>query len=108
MAFKVWDEVQETTITTGTTDFNLAGAVPNYQQFSDFMSNNDTTYYTAKLNTQWETGIGTYSSGSNSLVRTTVLTSSSSGSKVSFSAGTKTVICGPISAGQAAVVGATL
>lgn len=95
MAFVLRDFVQETSVTTGTSDFDLAGAVTNYIQFGDFMSDGDTTFYSAKLGAAWETGIGTYVLASNRLQRTTVLSSSSGGTtKVTFAAGTKTVICG--------------
>ncbi len=99
MSFKLWDFVQETTVTTGTSDFDLAGEVTNYVPFSTYMSNGDTTLYSTKLGSQWETGIGTYVSASNRIERTAVLSSSEGGTtKVTFAAGTKTIICGPISA----------
>lgn len=98
MSFKLWDFVQETTVTTGTSDFDLAGEVTNYVPFSTYMSNGDTTLYSTKLGSQWETGIGTYVSASNRIERTAVLSSSEGGTtKVTFAAGTKTIICGPIS-----------
>jgi hypothetical protein len=41
----------------------------------------------------WEVGIGTYTSSGTTLSRTTVLSSSSGGSLINFSAGTKNVFC---------------
>ena len=91
MALVVKDRVKETSTTTGTTDFVLAGAVSGFQAFST-IGNTNTTYYCAVNGTEWEVGIGTYSTTGPTLARTTVL-ASSTGSKVSFSAGTKTIFC---------------
>jgi hypothetical protein len=93
MAFKVQDFIKETSSTSGTGDLACGGAVTNYSSFASYLSNNDTTIYAASLGTQWETGIGTYNSGTNAIARTTILTSST-GTIVSFSGGIKTLICG--------------
>lgn len=87
MALKVRDRVKETTTTTGTGTITLAGAVTGFRTFSSVLSDNDTTYYAIVGDTQFEVGLGTYSS--NTLARTTVLSSSNSNSAVSFSTGTK-------------------
>ena len=94
MAFVLADRVQETSTTAGTGSFTLAGAASGFQTFSAGIGNGNTTYYTITLQggTEWEVGIGTYTSAGNTLSRDTVL-SSSTGSKVSFSAGTKNVFC---------------
>jgi hypothetical protein len=57
------------------------------------MSVGDTCYYSIQGQTtsEWEVGLGTYSSA-NTLTRTTVYSSSNSGSAVTFSAGTKNVM----------------
>ena len=89
MALKVRDRVKETTTTTGTGTITLAGAVTGFRTFSSVLSDNDTTYYAIVGDTQFEVGLGTYSS--NTLARTTVLSSSNSNSAVSFSTGTKNV-----------------
>jgi hypothetical protein len=65
----------------------LGGAVTGFQSFS-VIGNNNTTYYTIAGTSQWEVGIGTYYGGT--LARDTVL-SSSTGSKIDFSAGSKDV-----------------
>jgi hypothetical protein len=95
MALILKDRVKETTTTTGTSDFALGGAVTGYQAFSAAIGNANTTYYAVYLNggTEWEVGIGTYSSSGNTLARTTILASSNSGSIVTFSAGTKQIWC---------------
>ena len=92
MAFVLADRVKETTTTTGTGTVTLAGASAGYQSFSA-IGNANSTYYTiaAQTGTEWEVGIGTYTSSGTTLSRTTVLSSSNSGSLVNFSAGTKDV-----------------
>jgi hypothetical protein len=92
MALVIDDRVRETTTVTGTNDATLLGAVTGFQAFS-VIGNGNTTYYTISDQSggNWEVGIGTYSSIGPTLERTTVLTSSNSGSKVSFPAGTKDV-----------------
>jgi hypothetical protein len=85
------DRVKETTAVTSTGTATLLGAVAGYQSFSAIGTGN-TCYYTiaAQAGTEWEVGIGTYTSP-NQLSRDTVLSSSNSGSLVNFSAGTKDV-----------------
>ena len=92
MAFVLADRVKETTTTTGTGTVTLAGASAGYQSFSAIGDTN-TTYYTiaAQTGTEWEVGIGTYTSSGTTLARTTVISSSNAGSLVNFSAGTKDV-----------------
>lgn len=100
MAFLTSDRVMETATTTGTGSFTLAGAVAGFRAFSSVCSTNDTFPYTIEAvdgsnvpTGDWECGIGTYS-GSNTLARTTVLSSSNSNAAVSFSAGTKRCFIG--------------
>lgn len=90
MAFVVADRVRETSTTTGTGAFTLAGAVIGYQSFSSAIGNGNTTYYAISnpgIN-EWEVGIGTV--GAGTLTRTTIL-ASSTGSAVSFTSGSKDV-----------------
>ena len=56
------------------------------------------------LTSEWEVGIGTYTSSGTTLSRDTVLASSNSGSLVNFSAGTKDVFC-DYPAGRAVIGG---
>lgn len=90
MALVIADRVQETTTVTGTGTATLLGAVQGYQTFAA-VGNSNTTYYTIAGGTEWEVGLGTYTSAGTTLARTTVLSSSNSGSLVNFSAGTKNV-----------------
>jgi len=92
MALVLADRVRETTTTTGTGTVTLLGAFTGYQSFAA-VGNGNTTYYTIAHQTlsEWEVGIGTYTSAGTTLSRTTVLSSSNAGSLVTFSAGTKDV-----------------
>ena len=90
MALVLADRVQETTTTTGTGTVTLAGAATGYQTFAA-VGDGNSTYYTITGTTEWEVGIGTYTSSGTTLSRTTVLSSSNSGSLVNFSAGSKNV-----------------
>ena len=90
MALVVKDRVQETSTTTGTGTFTLAGAVSGFQSFS-VIGNANTTYYAIVGGTEWEVGLGTYTSSGTTLARNTILESSNGGTAVNFSAGTKNV-----------------
>jgi hypothetical protein len=90
MALVLADRVQETTTTTGTGTVTLAGAASGFQSFSA-VGDGNSTYYTIAGGAEWEVGIGTYTASGTTLSRTTVLSSSNSGSLVSLSAGTKSV-----------------
>jgi hypothetical protein len=85
------DRVRDTTTTTGTGTVTLSGTAPTgYQNFS-VIGNGNTTYYTINAGSQWEVGIGTYSSTGPTLARNTVLESSNGNALVDFAAGTKDV-----------------
>src|SRR6056300_1002347 len=92
MALVVNDRVKETSTTTGTGTFTLAGAVLGFETFSTAIGNTNTTYYSiVNENGEFEVGLGTV--GAGTLARTTILSSSNSDSAVNFSAGTKDVFC---------------
>jgi len=92
MAFVLADRVKDTTTTTGTGTITLSGTAPTgYQTFGSAIGNGNNTYYTITAGSEWEVGIGTYTSAGTTLSRTTVLASSAAGSLVTFSAGTKDV-----------------
>jgi hypothetical protein len=90
MALIVKDRVKETTTTTGTGTVTLAGPVTGFQSFAA-IGNGNTTFYTIAGGSEWEVGIGTYTSSGTTLSRDLVLESSNSGSLVNFSAGSKDV-----------------
>ena len=86
------DRVKETTTTTSTGSYTLAGAVGGYQAFS-VIGNGNTTYYAVTNGTDWEVGIGTYTLSGTVLSRDTILESSNSGNAVNWSAGVKEIFC---------------
>lgn len=110
MAFVLKDRVRETSTTAGTGTFTLAGAVTGYQAFSAIGDGNTTFYcIAAQAGTEWEVGIGTYTSSGTTLSRDTVLASSNSGNKVDFSAGTKDVfVTYPAGPAGTSIAGANL
>ena len=70
----------------------MAGAVTGFEAFSS-IGNSNTTYYVCTDGTDFEVGIGTYTSSGTTLARTTILESSNSDSAVSWSSGSKTIFC---------------
>lgn len=94
MAFNSFDRVRETTTVTGTGAATLLGAVSGFHAFSSATPDGDKFYYAIVHRTadEWEVGIGTYGSSGNTITRgATPISSSTFGSAVSFSAGTKDV-----------------
>jgi hypothetical protein len=92
MALVLKDRVKETSTTAGTGTLTLAGAVAGFQAFSA-VGNGNTTYYAIvdAATGDWEVGLGTYTSSGTTLSRTTVLSSSNSGSLVPFASNAKDV-----------------
>ena len=94
MALVLNDRVKETSTTTGTGTLNLSGAVSGFETFVAGVGDGNTTYY-AIVNRdadEWEVGLGTVTDAStDTLARTSVITSSNSDSATDFSAGTKDV-----------------
>ena len=95
MALVLNDRVKETTTTTGTGTLTLAGAVTGFETFAAGVGNSNTTYYAVTLpgTSEFQVGLGTLSSDSSTIARTTIISSSNSDSAVNFSAGTKTIFC---------------
>ena len=93
MALVVNDRVKETSTTTGTGTFTLAGAVTGFETFSSAIGNTNTTYYSIvnTTNGEFEVGLGTV--GAGTLSRDTIISSSNSDAAVDFAAGTKNVFC---------------
>jgi len=89
MALVLANRVQETTTTTGTGTVTLAGAMSGFQSFA-VVGNTNTTYYAITSGTDWEVGIGTYSTTGPTLARTTILSSSIGGGAITL-AGTSIV-----------------
>lgn len=84
MALVLADRVQQTGTANTTVSFTLSGSVTGYQSFA-VVGNGNTTYYAATDGSgNWEVGIGTYSTTGPTLTRTTILSSSNSGSAVTL------------------------
>jgi hypothetical protein len=90
MALVVKDRVKETSTTSGTGTLTLAGAASGFQAFSA-VGDGNTTYYAVIDGTNWEVGLGTYTSSGTTLARTTVLASTNSNNAVNFSSDSKDV-----------------
>ena len=80
------DRVKESSTTTGTGSILLAGAQTGFQSFQTAFTTGSTVYYCITDQINWEVGVGTFTTGPNTLARTTVLSSSNSGALVNFSA----------------------
>ena len=90
MALILKDRVKETSSSSGTGSITLSVAFPGYQTFNVAIASGSTVYYTihnltAGVDGEWEVGVGTFTSPAT-LSRDTVF-SSSTGSKVNFTAG---------------------
>tara|TARA_R100001460_G_scaffold39652_1_gene74491 strand:- start:3462 stop:3845 length:384 start_codon:yes stop_codon:yes gene_type:complete len=90
MTLVIGDRIKETTATTGTGTYTLAGAVTGFESFAT-VGNGNTTYYACTDGTDFEVGVGTYTSSGTTLARTTILQSSNSDNAVSWSSGSKTI-----------------
>ena len=89
MALVLLDRAQETATANTTVSFTMLGASTGFQSLAG-VGNTNITYYGASDGTNWESGIGTYSTTGPTLTRTTILASSNAGSAVTFT-GTVTV-----------------
>ncbi len=96
MAFALNDRVKETSTTTGTGTFDLAGAETGFESFVSGVGDGNQTYYAISNDgtNEFEVGIGTVTdAATDTLSRDTIISSSNSDALVDFSAGTKTVFC---------------
>ena len=85
MALALNDRVQQTGTANTTVSFTLSGSVTGFQTFA-VIGNGNTTYYSSFDATgNWEVGVGTYATSGPTLTRTTILSSSNSGTAVTFS-----------------------
>lgn len=94
MALAYADRVQETSTTTGTGTYSLAGAVAGFRTFVAGIGDTNICYYCATDNTDWEVGLGTVTdAATDTLSRTTILASSNAGAAVNWAAGTRNIFC---------------
>ena len=93
MALAIANRVKESTATTGTGTVDLGGAEVGFQTFVVGIGTGNTCHYLITDGVDWEVGIGTVTDAApDTLSRDTVIDSSNGGAKVSWGAGTKTVI----------------
>ena len=93
MALTLKDRIKETTTTSGTGTYTLAGAETGFEAFS-VVGDGNTTYYCCTDGSGFEIGIGTYTLSGTTLARTTILQSSNSDSAVDWASGsTRTIFC---------------
>ena len=96
MAHILKDRVKETTTTSGTSTIDLGGASDGFQSFLGAgYSDDDTAYYTIVNGNNWEVGLGTLSNSVTQMVRTTILTSSNSGSAISLTGSSEVFVTHP-------------
>jgi len=106
MALVVADRVQETAAAVTTVSFTLSGAVTGFRTFSAGIGANNTTYYSSTdASGNWEVGLGTLDSLATTLTRTTILSSSNSGSAVTFSGTVNVFVTYPASKAVTSTVG---
>lgn len=87
----VHDRIKEDSTSTGTGDFTLGGSLSGFKAFSDVFSVGDQTFYAIESDAgEFEVGRGTYS-GTNTLSRNEVFSSSNTDQLVNFIAGPKVV-----------------
>ena len=85
MALILADRVQQTGVANTTVSFTLSGTVTGFQSFA-VIGNGNTTYCSAfDPSGNWEVSICSYSTTGPTLTRTTIISSSNSGSAVTFS-----------------------
>lgn len=91
------DRVYETSTSTGTGSYTLAGAISGYRAFSAVCANGDTVRCFVEEvdgngvpNGGWEVGLYTWGTG-GTLARTTIEASSNSNAAVSWNAGTRRI-----------------
>lgn len=89
MALKYYDRVRQVSITTGTGSYILGSSVTGFEDFS-LVGNNNTCYYYATDGTDYEVGLGTFTTGPDTLSRDLILQSSNSNNAVSWT-GDKTI-----------------
>ncbi len=96
MALVINDRVKQTSTTIGTGTFSLGSVSQDFESFVSGIGNGNSTYYciTNTGSDEFEVGIGTVTdAATDTLSRTTVISSTNSDALVDFSAGEKDVFC---------------
>ncbi len=91
----VLTRAKETTTTTGTGTYSLAGTTTGFQTFVGAGGAGQQVYYAVEDGVNWEHGIGTVTDATpDTLARTSIIASSNGGAAVNWGAGTKNVFSG--------------
>lgn len=86
------DRVRETTTTTGTGTYNLAGAATGFQTFVAGVGDGGEAPYCCTDGTDWEVGVGTVTDAApDTLSRDTIIASSNGGAAVNWGSGSKDI-----------------
>ena len=96
MAFVLNDRVKQTSTSTGTGTINLTGTETGFETFVTGIGDGNSCFYAIANDgtSEFEVGIGTVTdAATDTLSRTTIISSSNSDNLVNFTAGTKTVFC---------------
>ncbi len=103
MTHHVASRIKETSATTGSGTYTLAGARSGFRAFVDAIASGAEVYvpYVAVLDDDFEYGIGRFATDTT-LVRVKVIESSNAGAAVNWGAGTKVIHMGHGGAGQLA------
>jgi hypothetical protein len=88
---KLYDLVEQTSTTTGTSGYVMSGTVTGRRAFSALTDGDLVPYGAVDDAGGYEFGFGTWSSGTSTLARTLVLNSSNSDAAVSWAAGTRRI-----------------
>ena len=96
MALVINDRVKETSTTTGTGTFSLAGAQTGFDTFVAGIGSTNTTYYAIynQGTTEWDVGLGSVTDPTpDTHSRDTVMSSATSDASVDSNSGTKALFC---------------
>jgi hypothetical protein len=94
MAYEIGDSIQETSTTTGTgTAKTLDGAVSGFRTAASKLTNGAAATWAMWDDTDEEIFEGTFSSGPDTVTRTTMISSTNGGSPVNWGAGTRNIAC---------------
>lgn len=97
MALQRAERIAETTTTTGTGTYDLAGAKTGFEAFVTRITSGNTVEYCCTDGADFEIGIGTFTDASpDTIARTTILASSNSDAAVNWSAGTRNIFLTPL------------
>lgn len=99
MTISAADRVKETSTTTGTGTYDLAGAASGFRTFVAGVGDDNLCTYLAEMGADWELGVGTVNDATpDTLARTRVILSTNGNAAVDWGAGTKNISCVPAAA----------